>query len=160
MDYWPLANGRRLFKGPGNLWGGTPINITAPGPDGALPTVRFQMYREAVQEAEAWLTIVGTCASRQPDGTGEGGPDWLKNSKPSAAGQDERAKAYIAMYLDAVNLFARWRGSMHYGGVEGSLPLAKLSLGWPGAIARAYEAAGELTGAKSAATWQQPPSTK
>jgi hypothetical protein len=41
-----------------------------------------------------------------------------------------------------------------------SVPLAKLSLGWPGAIARAYEAAGELTGAKSTATWQQPPAAK
>jgi hypothetical protein len=161
MDYWPLAGGRRLFQGLGNIWGGTPISMTAPGPAGPLPTVRFQMYREAVQEAEAWLTIVGTCATRQTDGTGKGGPDWLTGMKPSAAGQDERAKAYIAMYLDAVNLFARWRGSMHHGGVENSsIPLAKLSLGWPGAIARAYEAAGELTGAKSEAKWDQPPATK
>jgi len=163
MDYWPLADGRRLLRGLGNIWGGTPLSMTAPGPAGPLPTVRFQMYREAVQEAEAWLTIVETCATRQPDGKmGEGAhrPDWSGAWKPSAAGQDERAKAYIAMYLDAVNLFARWRASMHYGGVENSLPLAKLSLGWPGAIARAYEAAGELTGAKSPATWQQPPATK
>jgi len=138
MDYWPLAGGRRLFHGLGNIWGGTPISMTAPGPDGPLPTVRFQMYREAVQEVEAWLTIVGTCAPRQ----------------------DEQAKAYMAQYRDAVNLFARWGRSMHYGGVENSMPLAKLSLGWPGAIARAYEAAGELTGAKSPATWQQPPAVK
>ena len=91
------------------------------------------MYREAVQETEAWLTIVRTCATRQ----------------------DDQAKAYMALYRDAVNLYARG------GGVENStLPLAKLSLGWPGAIARAYEAAGELTGAKSEAKWQQPPAEK
>ena len=106
---------------------------SAPQPDGPLPTVRFQMFREAVQEAEAWLTIVGTCATRE----------------------DDRAKAYMALYRDAVNLYARG------GGVENStVPLAKLSLGWVGAIARSYEAAGELTGAKSAAKWQQPPTGK
>ena len=98
-----------------------------------MPTVRFQMYREAVQEAEAWLTIVGTCANRK----------------------DDQAQAYMALYRDAVNLYATG------GGVENSaVPLAKLSLGWVGAIARAYEAAGELVGAKSAAKWQQPPSAK
>jgi hypothetical protein len=107
--------------------------MTAPGPDGPLPTVRFQMYREAVQEAEAWLTIVGTCATRE----------------------DDQAKAAMALYRDAVNLYARG------GGVENSsVPLAKLSLGWVGAIARAYEVAGELTGAESAATWRQPPAAR
>jgi hypothetical protein len=76
---------------------------------------------------------VGTCATRQ----------------------DDQAKAYMALYRDAVNLYARG------GGVENSaLPLAKLSLGWVGAIARAYEAAGELTGAESAAKWEQPPAAK
>ena len=106
---------------------------SAPQPDGPLPTVRFQMFREAVQEAEAWLTIVGTCVDRK----------------------DDEAKAYMALYRDAVKLYARG------GGVENStVPLAKLSLGWVGAIARSYEAAGELTGAKSAAKWQQPPTGK
>jgi hypothetical protein len=56
------------------------------------------------------------------------------------------------LYRDAVNLYARG------GGVENSsVPLAKLSLGWPAAIARAYGVAGGLTGAESAAKWQQPP---
>jgi len=76
---------------------------------------------------------VGTCATRQ----------------------DEQAKASMELYRDAVNLFARG------GGVENSfVPLAKLSLGWPGAIARAYEVAGDLTGATSEATWPQPPAAK
>ena len=66
----------------------------------------------------------------------------------------------MALYHNAVNLFARWRRSIHYGGVENSVPLAKLSLGWPGAIARAYEAAGKLTGATPAARWDRPPSAK
>ena len=130
MDYWILSGKGRLHGSLGMLTGAVPVSMTAPGPDGPLPTVRFQMFREAVQEAEAWLTIVGTCATRK----------------------DEQAKAYMALYRDAVNLYARG------GGVENSkVPLAKLSLGWPGAIARAYEAAGEVTGAKSAAKWQQPP---
>jgi hypothetical protein len=127
LDYWGLPRIGRLHGDLGMLTSVLPLSMTAPGPDGPLPTVRFQMYREAVQEAEAWLTIVGTCATRQ----------------------DDQAKAYMALYRDAVNLYARG------GGVENSaVPLAKLSLGWVGAIARAYEAAGELTGAKSDAKWQ------
>ncbi len=133
MDFWNLPRIGCLHGSLGMLTANIPVSMTVPGPDGPLPTVRFQMYREAVQEAEAWLTIVGTCATRQ----------------------DDQAKAYMALYRDAVNLYARG------GGVENSvLPLAKLSLGWVGAIARAYEVAGELTGAKSEATWQQLPVTK
>ncbi len=133
MDYWPVVDKKRLFDSLGNLHSSVPFSMTAPGPDGPLPTVRFQMYREAVQEAEAWLTIVGTCATRE----------------------DDQAKAAMALYRDAVNLYARG------GGVENSsVPLAKLSLGWVGAIARAYEVAGELTGAESAATWRQPPAAR
>jgi len=133
MDYWSFPGRGHLHASLGMLSADIPFSMTAPGPDGPLPTVRFQMYREAVQEAEAWLTIVGTCATRE----------------------DDQAKAYMALYRNAVNLYARG------GGVENSaVPLAKLSLGWVGAIARAYEAAGELTGAKSPATWQQPPSAK
>ena len=133
MDFWSLPRIGCLHGSLGMLTANVPVSMTVPGPDGPVPTVRFQMYREAVQEAEAWLTIVGTCATRE----------------------DDRAKAYMALYRDAVNLYARG------GGVENSwLPLAKLSLGWAGAIARAYEAAGELTGAKSEATWQHPPAAK
>jgi hypothetical protein len=133
IDYWGLPGKGCLHGDLGMLTAALPLSMTAPGPDGPLPTVRFQMYREAVQETEAWLTIVGTCATRQ----------------------DDQAKAYMALYRDAVNLYARG------GGVENSaLPLAKLSLGWVGAIARAYEAAGELTGAESAAKWEQPPAAK
>jgi hypothetical protein len=133
MDFWSLPRIGCLHGSLGMLTANIPVSMAAPGPEGPLPTVRFQVYREAVQEAEAWLTIVGTCATRQ----------------------DDEAKAYMALYRDAVNLYARG------GGVENStVPLAKLSLGWVGAIARAYEAAGELTGAKSAATWQEPPTGK
>jgi hypothetical protein len=33
------------------------LAFTAPGPDGAIPTVRFEALREGYQEAEAWLTV-------------------------------------------------------------------------------------------------------
>jgi hypothetical protein len=140
IDYWNLAGKGHLHASLGMLSANVPFSMTAPGPDGPLPTVRFQMYREAVQEAEAWLTIVGACATRQ----------------------DDQAKAAMALYRDTVKLYARSGGSQYHGdGVENSVvPLAKLSLGWPGAIARAYEVAGELTGAESAAKWQQPPAAK
>ncbi len=133
MDYWSFPGKGSLKGGFGMLTADVPVSMTAPGPDGPLPTVRFQMYREAVQEAEAWLTIIGACATRQ----------------------DDQAKASMALYNNAVDLFARGCG------VENSaVPLAKLSLGWQATIARAYEVAGELTGATSDATWQKPPAGK
>jgi len=67
----------------------------------------------------------------------------------------------MALYRDAVNKYAIGGVVDPSGAVENSaVPLAKLSLGWPGAIARAYEVAGELTGATSEATWQQRPAAK
>jgi hypothetical protein len=135
MDYWLLPGGRRLFEGPGNIYGGTPISMTAPGSNGALPTVRFQMYREAVQEAEAWIAIVQGCANRK----------------------DAQAETAMALYRNGVGKFARGGGYGASGAIEDCVPLAKLSLGWIGNIARAYEIAGELTGAKMDAKWEQPP---
>jgi len=39
------------------LYRGNPVAITAPGPDGAANTVRFQMLREGVQETEARIFL-------------------------------------------------------------------------------------------------------
>jgi hypothetical protein len=40
-----------------NLMRDNPRAITAPGPEGALPTVRYQMLREGIQECEARIYI-------------------------------------------------------------------------------------------------------
>lgn len=39
------------------LWRGNPVAITAPGPDGAVATVRYEMLREGYQEAEARIIL-------------------------------------------------------------------------------------------------------
>jgi hypothetical protein len=54
LDFW-LPRG----KGPQNHTFFTSINsLTLPGRDGAIPTVRFQMLREAVQDVEVRTAIV------------------------------------------------------------------------------------------------------
>ncbi|NQU21271.1 MAG: hypothetical protein HQ567_08315 [Candidatus Nealsonbacteria bacterium] len=40
------------------LYKSNPMAITTPGPEGALPTVRFQMLREGVQETEVRIFLV------------------------------------------------------------------------------------------------------
>lgn len=69
MDFWPvpgkdgkasvtLFNARDWFRsGEWRVYTNIPLQIAAAGPEGAEPTVRFQMLREAVQEAEAWIAI-------------------------------------------------------------------------------------------------------
>jgi hypothetical protein len=73
MDYWPVdvrdSRGRtrasglldpRGYRGPGEwrVYTQLPWALTAPGPDGPVPTARFQMVREAIQETEAWIAIL------------------------------------------------------------------------------------------------------
>lgn len=40
-----------------NLWRNNPLSITAPGPDGAVATVRYEMLREGIQEVEARIVL-------------------------------------------------------------------------------------------------------
>jgi len=42
-------------------------SLTVPGPAGAVPTVRFQMMRQAVQDAELRLAIVRACLKMPED---------------------------------------------------------------------------------------------
>jgi hypothetical protein len=55
LDFWmPGADG-----GPSNTSFFVHVNaLTAPGPDGAIPTVRFQMLREAVQDVHVRRAII------------------------------------------------------------------------------------------------------
>lgn len=63
LDYWPVPlpdGGRNLpwaHGGWNNLYRGNPRAIAAPGPHGAVATVRYEMLREGIQEAEARIFI-------------------------------------------------------------------------------------------------------
>lgn len=69
VDYWPIGPRQGgpmsphtgLFNPRGwhewRVYTNVPFDMTAPGPAGPVATVRFQMLREAVQEAEAWISI-------------------------------------------------------------------------------------------------------
>jgi hypothetical protein len=53
LDFWPGKSG------PGNgSWFSHTEHLSAPGPDGAVPTVRFQMLREGAQEHEIRAALV------------------------------------------------------------------------------------------------------
>ena len=61
LDFWAIGDGRgrggvlAKYVGFGNIIPHRPMAITVPGPDGAVPTVQFEMMREGIQAAEAML---------------------------------------------------------------------------------------------------------
>lgn len=62
LDFWDVDDGQPLLtKWDGNVWGnfyrGSPTAVLAPGPDGPVGTVRFEMLREGIQECEARIHI-------------------------------------------------------------------------------------------------------
>ena len=62
LDFWPLpqAGGRSLLNSRicgAWLYRTNPLEVIAPGPEGPVPSVRFQMLREGVQETEARIFI-------------------------------------------------------------------------------------------------------
>jgi len=64
LDYWEYitSKGKRrsalnTYVRFGNMVGGTPRTLAAPGPKGAVPTVQYEMLRQGTQESEAALSI-------------------------------------------------------------------------------------------------------
>ena len=57
IDFWPDSV---RYSVP--IWGVYPIRIAGRGPEGAAPTVRLQMMREALQDFEARLIIIESLA--------------------------------------------------------------------------------------------------
>jgi len=102
-------------------------SLTIPGPDGAVPTVRFQMLREGVQDAEVKTAVVRA---------------YLKLP-------EEERKPYQAL-LDELWVRMGW-GSPFY------LSQSELSYDWPSYVARLHIAAATLAGVKTEAAWEQPP---
>jgi hypothetical protein len=102
-NFWPLkmpngsygciANAR---GGLGPTQNGTEC-LLAPGPDGAIITERFQVYREGVQTAEAVLFVEKALEAKKVSGELEQRANRLL---------DERCEAVLGK-LDGVNLFER-----------------------------------------------------
>jgi len=63
LDYWSVGGQTLLClherKGWERLYKGNPRSVVVAGPDGAVPTVRFQLLREGIQEAEARIAVAG-----------------------------------------------------------------------------------------------------
>jgi hypothetical protein len=102
-------------------------SLTVPGPDGPVPTVRFQMLREGVQDAEVKTAVVRAYLNLP----------------------EEERKPYRAL-LDELWVRMGW-GSPFF------LSQSELSYDWPSYVARVHLAAAELAGVKAEATWEQLP---
>lgn len=97
VDFWTAGSG-----GPKNTSFFVHVNALAvPGPDGAIPTVRFQMLREGVQDADVRFAMI-RAYSKLP----------AEQRKPYPALLDEmpRRIAYCANYLSQHELSLDWPG--------------------------------------------------
>ncbi|MEI6176972.1 MAG: glycoside hydrolase domain-containing protein [Verrucomicrobiota bacterium] len=102
-------------------------SLTVPGADGAMPTVRFQMFREDVQDMEVRTQIIRAYL-RLPD--------------------TERAP-YRAVLGELSQRYGL--GSPFY------LSQNELAYDWPGYVARLHQTAAQLAGVKVEAKWDVPP---
>jgi hypothetical protein len=73
IDYWTYTtaegterNALNTYVHFGNMVGGTPRAIAAPGPDGAVATVQYEMLRQGTQECEAALAIRESLSALYP----------------------------------------------------------------------------------------------
>ncbi|MCG3177928.1 MAG: hypothetical protein BIFFINMI_00251 [Phycisphaerae bacterium] len=77
LDFWPVIGDKRRPTNIYNRWPEsscdqrepTTMRLAWPGPDGALPTVRFENMIQSVQEAEA-LIFINRALARQADALG------------------------------------------------------------------------------------------
>jgi len=125
LDFWAARTNRTAPRS--SSFFSHVESLTVPGPDGPVPTVRFQMLREGVQDAEVKTAMVRA---------------YLKLP-------EEERKPYRAL-LDELLVRMGW-GSPFY------LSQSELSYDWPGYVARLHLAAAELAGAKTGAAWDRPP---
>lgn len=102
-------------------------SLTMPGPDGALPTLRFQMLRENVQDWEIKRMLVAAYLNLP---------------------EEKRAP-----YRAVLNELAR---RIEFG-TPFYLSQSELQYDWPAYVARLHETAADLLGVKSEARWAKPP---
>jgi len=136
LDYWPIAEqkgearrGRFVNFDPD--YAGAPKILTVPGPAGAIPTVRFQMLRESLQEMEARIAIKQTASAM-------GTEAWKPNKVKWDALQRNVVYSTQNMLDSAGESLAE-------------------SLDWRNRVANTYILAGELAGGKTGTTWETPP---
>ncbi|HUT35212.1 MAG TPA: glycoside hydrolase domain-containing protein [Planctomycetota bacterium] len=120
LDFWQARTSREAPRS--TSFFSHVESLTVPGPDGPVPTVRFQMLREGVQDAEVKTAIVRA---------------YLKLP-------EEERKPYQAL-LDELLVRMGW-GSPFY------LSQSELGYDWPGYVARLHLAAAELAGGKAQVT--------
>jgi hypothetical protein len=101
LDFWPEATKRGQL--PKNSGGGfSPSNaMTVPGPNGAEPTVRFQMMREGVQDTELRYMIVRAYLKL---------PEADRKPYQDLLNEFARRVAWSAGYLPQYELGYGWRG--------------------------------------------------
>lgn len=125
LDFW-LARTKRTAPRSTSFFSHVE-SLTVPGPEGPVPTVRFQMLREGLQDAEVKTAIVKA---------------YLK--------LPEEARAPYRALLEELAVRMNW-GSPFY------LSQCELAYDWPAYVARLHLAAAELAGVKTEATWDAPP---
>ncbi len=125
LDFWDMSKNAKVS----NISYHSQIEaITCPGPEGALPTVRFEMARQGIQAAEARRAIIAM-ALKLP--------------------AEEKAKIYkwyegLKAYDDDNQLKGQPRNHI-------------ASYDWPGIVAEHYALAAKLEGQEDAARWDAPP---
>ena len=123
LDFWlPGAGG-----GPSNTSFFVHVNaLTAPGPAGAVATVRLQMLREGAQDVRVRTAMIRAYLKLPEERRG-------------------RYRTLLDEFRRRVAVSAR------------SPSNSELSYDWVGYVARVYQAGAELAGAKTEATWEDPP---
>jgi hypothetical protein len=129
IDSWPDTNpSARLIL----IWGATVNWLAARGPKGLLPTVRYQMIREGLQDFEASM-------------------DTMEKVLAMPAEQQAANRAALDLRRDLMNrVFNIGSSSLH-------APATESSTDWESLFARHHEAAATLAGVKIEAKWQDPP---
>ena len=157
-DFWSVVkdrNGRRqgriYRRYPEAWWRSNDVctSLLAPGPDGAVATVRYEMMREGVQECEARISVERALTDAKLKA--KLGPDLAKRCQEAL---DERTRCMIRG-ISTLKLTGYWRqlaplathgsgGWWNKPGVAGHLWF--VASGWQERTRRLFSLAGEVAG--------------
>ncbi len=130
FDYWPVSRGEPLLsrygRGFRTLMRNNTQWLAAPGPDGPIATVRYEMLREGLQECEARIAL----------------------EKALAAGKVPGDLAEKARTLLAERIQVRTKGGKVQGGHTGNVLAAEVrrwgvAANWQDSTASLFDVAGE-----------------
>ncbi|MDD4888746.1 MAG: DUF6067 family protein, partial [Phycisphaerae bacterium] len=134
LDFWPVIADKRGDKA--NIYNRWPFSscgqrspntfyLSRPGPAGAEPTVRFEQFREGIQQAEAMIVV----SEAMTDRAAEIGP--------------ERVARCRQLFIDRLN-FAKAHAPESYGQISMSTD----HCGWRELNRRLFDLAGEVAAKK------------